>query len=219
MARCLAVAISQAPGLRGMPVAGHCSSAATSASCARSSARPTSRTMRVSPAISRADSMRQTASMARWVSVAATAADHTIAPRGASRVRSVSLASVPPAPASPRSPPPPSARLGEVGHLLHLAHLDDLVVAHRAALRPLDRPPPSTSPGSSSSRRALPWPRRTGRRSPWACRPRRDARAHRRRVQAVERQQHARPSAAPRCTSSSPATASASGTVPGFAVS
>ena len=47
---------------------GHCSSAATSASCARSSARPTSRTMRASPAISLRDSIRQTASMARWVS-------------------------------------------------------------------------------------------------------------------------------------------------------
>ena len=50
MARCLAVAISQAPGLRGMPDAGHCSSAATSASWASSSARPMSRTMRVKAA-------------------------------------------------------------------------------------------------------------------------------------------------------------------------
>ena len=44
--------------------------AATSASCAKSSARPTSRTMRASPAMSRADSIRQTASIARWVSTA-----------------------------------------------------------------------------------------------------------------------------------------------------
>ena len=63
MARCLAVAMSQAPGLSGMPDSGHCSSAATRASWARSSARPTSRTMRVRPAMSRADSIRQTASM------------------------------------------------------------------------------------------------------------------------------------------------------------
>src|SRR5580704_17375005 len=67
MPRRLAVAISHAPGLSGIPDAGHCSSAATSASWARSSATATSRTMRVSPAISRADSMRQTASIARWV--------------------------------------------------------------------------------------------------------------------------------------------------------
>src|SRR5438093_524349 len=90
MARCLAVAISQGPGLRGMPVSGHCSSAATRAFCARSSANPTSRTMRARPAIRRADSMRQTASMARWISVAGvvwgesvagvTTTDHTIFP-------------------------------------------------------------------------------------------------------------------------------------------
>ena len=65
------------PGLSGTPVSGHCSSAATSASCARSSARPTSRRMRARPAMSRADSIRQTASIARWVSVACTATDHT----------------------------------------------------------------------------------------------------------------------------------------------
>ena len=54
MARRLAVVISHAPGLRGTPSAGHCSSAATSASCASSSATPTSRTSLVSPAMSRA---------------------------------------------------------------------------------------------------------------------------------------------------------------------
>ena len=64
MARRLAIAISQAPGLFGTPCAGHCSSAAISASCARSSASPTSLTTRVMPAISFADSMRQTASIA-----------------------------------------------------------------------------------------------------------------------------------------------------------
>src|ERR1700752_2960246 len=67
MPRRLAVAINHAPGLSGMPDSGHCSRAATSASWARSSATATSRTMRVSPAISRADSIRQTASIARWV--------------------------------------------------------------------------------------------------------------------------------------------------------
>src|SRR5580658_281630 len=78
MARCFAVAMSQAPGLSGMPVRGHCSSAITSASCASSSARPTSRTSRARPAMSLADSIRQTASMARWVSVAVMAKDDTI---------------------------------------------------------------------------------------------------------------------------------------------
>ena len=49
IARCLAVVMSHAPGLSGTPVAGQRSSAATSASCARSSARPTSRTIRATP--------------------------------------------------------------------------------------------------------------------------------------------------------------------------
>src|SRR3954466_13750061 len=56
--------MSQAPGLSGTPDSGHCSRAGTSASCARSSARPTSPTMRANPAMSLADSIRQTASMA-----------------------------------------------------------------------------------------------------------------------------------------------------------
>src|SRR2546428_3348403 len=71
VARCFAVAISQAPGLSGTPEVGHCSSAATKASCASSSAVPMSLTMRASPAMSRADSIRQMASTARCVSVAA----------------------------------------------------------------------------------------------------------------------------------------------------
>jgi hypothetical protein len=41
----LAMVISQAPGLRGTPSAGHCSSAATSASWASSSATSRSRTL------------------------------------------------------------------------------------------------------------------------------------------------------------------------------
>src|SRR5437867_5518259 len=77
MARCFAVAISQAPGLSGTPDLGHCSSAATRASCARSSARPTSCTIRMRLAMSLGDSILQTASMVRWVSVA-TATQHTI---------------------------------------------------------------------------------------------------------------------------------------------
>src|SRR5437667_1138492 len=78
IARCFAVAMSQAPGLSGTPDSGHCSSAATRASCARSSATPTSRTIRPRPAMSLADSILQTASMARCVSVTVTATHHTI---------------------------------------------------------------------------------------------------------------------------------------------
>src|SRR5437899_3448540 len=61
--------MSQAPGRSGTPSAGHCSSAATRASCASSSAVPMSPTRRASPAMSRADSIRQIASMARCASV------------------------------------------------------------------------------------------------------------------------------------------------------
>ena len=72
MARRLAAAISQAPGLFGTPVCGHSDRAITRASCASSSARPTSRTIRARPAISLARSIRNTVSITRWVSVAAT---------------------------------------------------------------------------------------------------------------------------------------------------
>src|SRR5882762_2883027 len=78
IARCFAVAMSQAPGLSGMPDSGHCWSAATRASCASSSARPTSRTIRARPAMILADSILQTASMAVCVLVAVTATHHTI---------------------------------------------------------------------------------------------------------------------------------------------
>ena len=77
-ARYFAVAISHAPGLSGTPDSGHCSRAATSASCASSSASPTSRTSRANPAITRADSIRQTAVMVRSISGAVTAPDYHI---------------------------------------------------------------------------------------------------------------------------------------------
>ena len=54
---------------------GQCSSAATSASCVRSSASGTSRSIRARLVISRGCSIRQTARMARWVSAAVIAAD------------------------------------------------------------------------------------------------------------------------------------------------
>src|SRR5881396_160003 len=60
--------MSHAPGFSGTPETGHCSRAATRASCASSSAVAKSPTMRASPAMSRADSMRQIASIARCAS-------------------------------------------------------------------------------------------------------------------------------------------------------
>ena len=80
MARRLAVAVSQAPGLSGTPPLGQCSSAVTRASWASSSARPTSRTSRASPAISRGDSILQIAWIVRCVSEAVTASDQSIFP-------------------------------------------------------------------------------------------------------------------------------------------
>ena len=59
-----AAAVSQAPGLSGTPLAGHSVSAISSASCASSSARSTSRVIRASAAINRARSIRNTASIA-----------------------------------------------------------------------------------------------------------------------------------------------------------
>ena len=66
----MAVVVSHPPGFGGMPAAGHCSSAARTASCAASSARPTSPVMRASVAITRADSIRQIASIAAGVATA-----------------------------------------------------------------------------------------------------------------------------------------------------
>ncbi len=63
MARRLATAISQAPGLFGTPAFGHSDKAVTAASCASSSAKPTSRTIRTNPAMSLARSIRKTVSM------------------------------------------------------------------------------------------------------------------------------------------------------------
>src|SRR5262245_16812910 len=137
--------MSQAPGLRGTPVVGHCSRAATRASCARSSARPTSRTIRARPAITFGDSILHTASMARCASLAVMPFDHSIirapcarraldpasagravTPRAAGRSRSALLLGL-------------LLHLGEAGgcflhiggkvrELLHLTNFDDFVV-------------------------------------------------------------------------------------------
>src|SRR5690348_1601078 len=124
IARRLPVAMSQAPGLSGTPDSGHCSSAATSASCARSSATPTSRTSRVRPAIRRADSMRQTA----WIAACASA---LIAAWLALDVRADALLAL----AHLRR-----QDLAEVLVLEDLPDLDDRIALHRvrAALDPLD---------------------------------------------------------------------------------
>ena len=84
-ARCLAVVMSHAAGLSGTPLSGHVSSAATRASCASSSASPTSRTMRATPAMMRADSMRKTASIALCVADPAIALPSASARLGAIR--------------------------------------------------------------------------------------------------------------------------------------
>ncbi len=75
MARFFAAAISQAPGFSGTPETGQRSSAVTRASWASSSAKPTSRSMRAKPAISRGDSILQMASMVLLRSGVFTAAD------------------------------------------------------------------------------------------------------------------------------------------------
>src|SRR5258707_4528208 len=73
--RRLAVAISQAPGFSGTPVAGHRSRAANSASCVKSSDSGTSRSILARLVISLGCSIRQTARIARWAWAAVMAAD------------------------------------------------------------------------------------------------------------------------------------------------
>src|SRR5438094_5179133 len=131
--------MSQAPGLSGTPDSGHCSSAATRASWARSSARPTSRTSRARPAMSRGASIRQTASIARWMSEAVMATDQTIFPtplqaesglllRGRLRPQALFLL-----------PEFGRERGTEVFRLEHLANFDLGAAVERGALQPLDR--------------------------------------------------------------------------------
>ena len=61
MARFFAAVISHAPGLSGVPLRGHRSSATTHASCVSSSAKPTLRSILASFAMILADSIRQMA--------------------------------------------------------------------------------------------------------------------------------------------------------------
>src|SRR5258708_5894463 len=79
-ARREALTISQAPGFSGTPVTGHRSRAASSASCVKSSASGTSRSILAKLVISRGCSIRQTARIAQWVSAAVMAADRVRRP-------------------------------------------------------------------------------------------------------------------------------------------
>src|SRR5690606_8558824 len=115
---------SQAPALRGTPDSGHRSSASASASWARSSARPTSPTMRATVATTCAPSIRQTASTVRRASAAASSAPRLIRYRGPSARSS-------PSPGT-RSRRPPRSRL-----LVDPAHLHLAAGPERGALGPL----------------------------------------------------------------------------------
>src|SRR5207244_5380401 len=110
------------------------------ASCASSSARPTSRTMRARAAISIADSILQTASMTRWVSVAVTTTDHTtFPPILAIRSRKSGRAALPGLlPHLLKA----ARRLLKIGRkfseVLHLPQLDGFIFRAGAALGPFD---------------------------------------------------------------------------------
>src|SRR6185437_14391464 len=218
MARCFAVAINQAPGFSGTPDFGHCSRAATRASWAKSSAKPMSRTMRVRLAMSLGDSMRQTASMEPWMSIAGIAIDHT---RLSSLVQAderwFTCANVQALTAFSALLAPPKWRywsgalalFGSCLHflktargllnirrkiceLLHLTNLDELVVGHGTTLRPFNRfsfRPDLNHPVAADyffgfSKGAI---GHLGLAS-----GERDTRAHRRGMQAIQTEQHAR---------------------------
>ena len=151
IARCFAVAISQAPGLSGTPDRGHCSSAATSASCASSSASPTSRTIRARPAIS----LRRLDPPDRVDRALASAAHAGIGLDLPLRQRAAAAAA---------GPPPPARRAGKSD--ISYTWRTSITSPSRAgaAPGPLDRLLLRAAPGSASSRRRPPSPRRTARR-------------------------------------------------------
>ena len=149
------------PGCRARPTRGHCSSAATSASCASSSARPTSRTMRARPAISLADSIRQTASIARWASDAGTRTDLSSIRRAdaarapARRAQLLASACARRRSSASRSSGVIASPKSSASKTWRISISDSPCHRVGAALDPLDRLLASTSPGSSSSRRQL----------------------------------------------------------------
>src|SRR6188508_3170078 len=148
MARRLATAISQAPGLAGTPVLGHSDRATTSASCASSSARSTFRTTRARPAMSLARSMRKVASIAWFVSPAVTPHSRP-RPQGRQasrpklttnqRAKEISGdAEFPALPVPGRREFLGRHKLGEISRLVEGPDLDLALARHRigAALRP-----------------------------------------------------------------------------------
>src|SRR5881397_1533201 len=146
VARCFAVAISQAPGPSGTPDVGHCSSAATRPSCASSSAVPMSPTRRASPAMSRADSIRQIASMARCAlvgTVSAWPAPPGATPFRGAMVRAPSRALVHRDLTDLEGPAVVGCPLEPFDGLVHRAHLPQPVPGHQLLglrERPVDDP-------------------------------------------------------------------------------
>ena len=105
------------------------------ASCARSSATPTSRVRRVRPAISRGDSMRQTASIALPAKLSLTRSDAR-----------------PVAPANRESIPPPLERQPESQRIPGLAGLRSYRAHPLDSVPPIPAPPLASELGSSNSR-------------------------------------------------------------------
>lgn len=120
-------------GLSGTLDSGRCSRAATSAGCATSSATPTLRTIRASPAIRRTDPIRQTASMcgpprsrARWIVGAAPPA--TGSPRPAP-------AGVPPCSRSSGVNSSPKSSASKTGRISMIASLPGMGIETRLTTR------------------------------------------------------------------------------------
>src|SRR6267143_262775 len=180
--------MSQAPGLSGTPVPGQVSSAARKASCASSSARPTSRTLRARPAMTLADSIFQTASIALCVADAVTAIDR-------SRLR-LALLRFPLQLVAKALLTRAELRRKDLGrkirHLLHLADLDRLVLRSGAALGPLDRLLPRLHLDHPVAAEHVLRLSEGPVGDLWLASGEGDARTHRRRMQALEREQHAR---------------------------
>src|ERR1700682_2751770 len=127
-ARRFAIAISQAPGFSGTPVAGQCSSAANSASCVISSASGTSRSIRDRLVISRGCSIRQTARMVRLISTAVMTADRARGAFGSRASKPTKFAG--PLPARHVVPVQLHEFLGGCQRLLLVAEFEDRVAAN-----------------------------------------------------------------------------------------
>src|SRR5690606_9798600 len=122
--------VSQAAGFRGTPSVGHCFNASRSASCARSSARPKSPTIRVRMATTLPDSMRQTADTVRSTLVAG----RTVSSLGISVISLLSALRLLFAPALFLLDPLVVSR--EILNSRHTTHLQARSGSKRRALRP-----------------------------------------------------------------------------------